>query len=78
VTRATNTQEKLRQLWLALLDSMLSTVRNPPEGGIDATRMNVIRLFLADSGVNIRTLSEARAGLEQLAALSAGFSEIED
>jgi hypothetical protein len=69
--------EKMQALWRALLDTLLDTITHPAEGGIDSSRLAVIRSFLADNGINARTLSEQRAGLERLAELSQGFTDLD-
>jgi len=67
------THDQLRQLWLALLDRLTAAVADP---NINAATMNVVRDFLRDSGINIRSLSEAKAGLQRLAELSASFDDL--
>lgn len=77
VAPSDSTEAKLHALWRALLDHLLDMVRNPPEGGIEATRLAVCRAFLRDNNISARTLTEARAGLERLAELSQSFSDLD-
>jgi hypothetical protein len=74
--------EKLRELWRALIRHLLDRINNPPAcehcGGIAGPKpalLNVARATLKDNGINASSLSEARAGLEQLAVFAAQFDD---
>jgi hypothetical protein len=69
------TDATLRAIWFALLDRLGTAVANPT---VNAATLNVARDFLRDNGINARTLSEARAGLERLAELSQSFADLPD
>jgi len=67
-------QAALRALWSAMLERLTSAMADP---AVNAATMNVCRDFLRDSGINIRSLSEAKAGLAQLATLAEQFNDLD-
>ena len=74
--------QTLRELWRVLIRHLLDRISNPPAcehcGGPTGPKpalLSVARATLKDNGINVRSLSEARAGLEQLAVLAAQFDD---
>lgn len=72
------TEEKLQALWFAMLETFTARVADAKNGGepLSAAVLDVMRKWIADQGITIRTMAEAQTALQQLETLSQAFKPL--
>jgi hypothetical protein len=69
------TRKQLEELYGLLLTHLLRTLRTAQPGELRASFLNVVRAFLADSGINAESIRSSKDGAEALSALIKGLPD---